>query len=85
MRVPSDTPLHEWIAALIRENKLYRFYKTWEWLALRDEVMADHHNECERCAERGRYTRADTVHHEFEVRKHPHMALTRVLEQCQSD
>lgn len=80
MRVPSDIPLREWIAELIGSGRLYRFYKTVEWLGLRAQVMADHHYECERCAEAGRYTRADTVHHEYEVRKHPHMALTRWVE-----
>lgn len=81
MRVPDTMPLREWIIQLIREGKLYKFYKTVEWLTLRAQVMADHHSECERCAERGRLTRADTVHHEFEVRKHPHMALTRYVDE----
>lgn len=81
IRVPTDVPLREWIISLIREGKLYKFYKTIEWLMLRNEVMTDHHWECERCAERGRYTRADTVHHEFEVKKFPHMALTRWIDE----
>lgn len=77
MHVPTDRPLREWILELTRDGKLYKFYKTFEWFTLRSEVMADHHNECEMCEERGRYSRADTVHHEFEVKKHPEMALTR--------
>lgn len=93
MRVPSDRTLSDWIYELIRTNKLYQFYKTCEWLSLRDEIMEDHHYECERCEElgaweregRGRWYRserhhlrkAETVHHEFEVRDHPSMALTR--------
>lgn len=81
MRVPSDVPLAAWIQTLVDENKLYKFYKTFEWLSLRSEVMADHHNECEMCEERGRYSRADTVHHEFVVKKHPEMALTRWIEE----
>lgn len=79
MRVPDNTSLREWIMQLERDGKLYRFYKTEDWRRLRDQVMADHHSECERCAAQGRYTRADTVHHEFEVRKHPDMALTRYV------
>ena len=81
IRVPSDVSLREWIIQLIREGKLYRFYKTEEWLSLRADVMEDHHNECSRCAERGRLNRADTVHHEFEVKKFPHMALTRWVDE----
>ena len=97
MHVPTDRPLREWILELTRDGKLYKFYKTFEWLTLRSEVMADHHNECEMCdelgaweldgsgrterSERRRYSRADTVHHEFEVKKHPEMALTRWIEE----
>lgn len=80
MRVPSDRPLGSWISDLAANGKLYRFYKTDEWMALRAEVMEDHHFECERCAERGRYRRADTVHHELHVRDYPSMALTRYID-----
>lgn len=81
MRVPSDTTLAEWIRDLEKSGRIYRFYKTDDWRDLRDAVMRDHHNECEMCASKGRYTRADTVHHEFEVRRHPHMALTRYIDE----
>lgn len=77
MRVPMDVPLSDWVSQLERDGRLYRFYKTKEWRALRDEVMSDHHWECEACRRRGVYRRADTVHHEHEVRKRPWMALTR--------
>lgn len=77
MRVPTDIPLREWITDLIRSGKLYKFYKTFEWRALRSSVMEDHHYECEMCEAEGEYGRADTVHHEFEVKRHPEMALTR--------
>lgn len=81
MHVPTDQRLEDWIYELMRKHKLYTFYKTPEWRALRAEVMADHHNECERCEQHGRLTPADTVHHEYEVRKHPGMALTRYVTQ----
>lgn len=77
MRVPVNMSLAAWIRELMRTNKLYQFYKTMEWRSLRDEVMADHHWECERCESQGKLTRAVTVHHEYEVRKHPELALTR--------
>lgn len=77
MRVPTDRPLREWILELAAAGKLYTFYKTPEWLSLRAEVMADNHNECKRCAGRGEYSKADTVHHENEVRKRPDLALSR--------
>lgn len=77
MRVPAHMTLREWILDLMEERRLYRFYKTDDWLTLRDEVMRDHHYECVRCEEKGEYSPADTVHHEYEVKKFPHMALTR--------
>ena len=96
MRAPNDTPLREWIISLMHSGRMYKFYKTDDWLELRAAVMRDHHNECERCAELGAwvksggasvrsttlfYMRADTVHHEFEVKKFPHMALTRWVDE----
>lgn len=77
MHVPTDRSLEAWLRELMGQHKLYLFYKSPEWRQLRAEVMADHHNECERCREQGRLTMADTVHHEHEVRKRPDMALTR--------
>lgn len=85
MHVPTNISLGEWIRQLIRDNKLYLFYKTPEWLALRDEIMADHHYECEDCAEKGKLTRADMVHHEYEVREYPDMALTRYVEDAEGE
>lgn len=73
----NNAELAAWIRELIRENKLYKFYKSNEWIALRAEVMRDDHYECQHCLKRGIYTRADMVHHVNEVRKHPNMALTK--------
>lgn len=75
--MPTDRPLASWIRELESQGKLYTFYKTPEWRALKEQVMHDHGNECEACAAKGKYTRADTVHHEKEVRKFPGLALTR--------
>ena len=69
-----------WINELISKNKLYSFYKSPEWLALRGQVMADNHNECRVCARpwefpelcgketAARYRRAQTVHHVYTVK-----------------
>lgn len=79
MYVPLNVSLADWIRELIDIDKLYRFYKTREWLDLRADVLADHHGECERCEREGRLSKAETVHHEFEVREHPDLALTRFI------
>ena len=77
MRVPTDIDLATWIRQLIREDKIWIFYKTDDWLELRDDVMSDAHNECQHCLKKGKYTRAEMVHHINEVRKRPDLALTR--------
>ena len=76
-RVPQDIALDVWIRQLIREDKIYQFYKSDDWLELRDEVMRDHHNECLHCMRNGIYKRAEMVHHVNEVRKRPDLALTK--------
>lgn len=79
VRIPTDKTLARWIRELARDGKLYAFYKTPEWLALRLSVMSDNHWECARCRAKSPalYTRAQTVHHEMEVKEHPELALSR--------
>lgn len=69
--------LATYIRRLLAEGNEWKFYKSREWLALRDEVLREGHYECARCLEHGRYTRAVMVHHVNEVRKRPDMALTK--------
>lgn len=77
MRIPSDKPLAQWIRELIADGALYKFYKTLEWLELRQSVMDEAHNECEICREAGIYSMAVTVHHVNEVKDRPELALSR--------
>lgn len=65
------------VQTLVSANQLHKFYTCAEWLSLRAEVLADDHFECQDCKAHGRYTRADTVHHDRFVRKHPELALSR--------
>ena len=50
MHVPSDRPLASWIRELYADDKIYVFYNSPEWKALRHEVLEDHGFECEECA-----------------------------------
>ena len=75
--VPHDIPLATWIRKLIKDGNIYTFYKSNEWLSLRDDVMRDAHYECQHCMRNGIYKRAEMVHHVNEVRKRPDLALTR--------
>ena len=76
-RIPVDVPLAVWIRYLIKEDAVWKFYKTDDWEELRDEVMRDAHYECQHCLKKGIYKRAEMVHHINEVRKRPDLALTR--------
>ena len=76
-RIPNDIPLATWIRQLIEEDALWKFYKSNEWMELKDDVMRDAHYECQHCLKKGKYTRAEMVHHINEVRKRPDLALTR--------
>lgn len=71
------TNLAAYIRELIDQDRLYVFYKSKEWIELREEVLRDNHYECVHCLQRGAYTRAVMVHHVNEVRKRPDMALTK--------
>ena len=75
-----------WIRTLIEEDRLWKFYKTKQWIRLKQRILEEHHYECAICKSRGRITRYDvsrdgsrkllsTVHHVNEVRLHPELAL----------
>lgn len=77
MRIPQDKSLNEYIKDLIRRDKVELFYYTDDWKELRADILKDFHNECHECLKKGRYTRADCVHHINEVRHRPDLALSR--------
>ncbi|RDU22198.1 HNH endonuclease [Anaerosacchariphilus polymeriproducens] len=65
------------IIELIKIDKLYQFYKSKEWMSLKNEVLKEHHNECVWCKQQGIIKKAVTVHHVQFVKKHPYLALSR--------
>lgn len=69
--------LSNWIKQLIRDDKLYQFYKSKEWKKLKEQVLQEAHYECEWCKKKGKITRAVEVHHVQLVRKHPELALSK--------
>lgn len=72
-----DKPLKEWIEEQIELDRLYRFYKTDEWIDLRDKILEENHNECKWCKSEGKIELAETVHHIQHVKSHPELALSR--------
>lgn len=67
--------LKTWIEGLLKEGKLYKFYKSAQWLNVRERILKESHYECEWCREKGKISKAETVHHMQYVKKHPEQAL----------
>lgn len=65
----------QWIRELIQQGKEYKFYKTREWLDLRQRILDKCHNECQECLKQGKYTEAKNVHHINELKDRPDLAL----------
>lgn len=63
------------IKELIADNKLYKFYKSKEWIQIKNRVLIENHYECMWCKERGKISKAETVHHIQFVKKHPELAM----------
>lgn len=59
--------------------KWHRFYTGGAWLRVRGEVLAGDRFECQRCKGRGRYRRANTVHHVRAVEQFPELSLCKVF------
>ena len=77
MRIPTDISLDKHIRNLIASNRIIDFYQSEDWKELRQEVLEEHNHECQECLKRGRYTKADCVHHVNEVRQVPRLALSK--------
>ena len=69
--------LAKWINKLIKDNQLWKFYKSIEFRRLKEEVLIEQHYECQECKKKGIITKANTVHHVQFVRKHPELALSK--------
>jgi 5-methylcytosine-specific restriction endonuclease McrA len=82
MHIPKDKRLEDWIRELYKNNEIVKFYKSIEWRELRAKILERSHNECQRCIEHGKYTRAITVHHINEVRNRPDLALSEYYIDC---
>lgn len=83
--------LKNWIEELIRQGQLWKFYKSKEWLELKEKILEENHYECAECRKAGKITRYDvdddgnkklisTVHHIQFVRTHPALALSRTYQ-----
>lgn len=68
--------LEQWITQLIKEDKLYKFYKSKKWKQKKEKILREFHNECAWCRKKGKISEAETVHHIQFVKKYPSLALS---------
>ncbi len=64
----------EYVKRCIKED-IHRFYTWGPWKRIRKEVLKMDKHECQRCREKGIYTKATTVHHVNYVKRHPELAI----------
>lgn len=64
-----------WLRALIAAGDVHPFYVTAEWRSLSSDVLKLDRHECQVCKARGRYHRAELVHHVNQVKLRPDLAL----------
>ena len=65
------------ITYLLQTGQIEEFYNSKEWKKLKKEVLKEQKYECQYCKEKGKYSRATTVHHQFYVRYYPQLALSK--------
>lgn len=64
-----------WVVRLVKDNKVHEFYNSPIWKQKKREVLKQQHFECQRCKQKGKYSKARTVHHKKYLRVHPELAL----------
>lgn len=65
----------KWLQGLIARGDVHPFYCTTQWISLSRQVLEMDKHECQICKQRGRYHRAELVHHVNHVRDAPALAL----------
>jgi 5-methylcytosine-specific restriction endonuclease McrA len=65
----------DYVKKCISDNDIHRFYIWKPWLHVRSKVLEMDRYECQDCKAKGKYTKANTVHHCNYVKKHPDLAL----------
>lgn len=77
MALPHMTPARlERLRQYLDAGTEARFYWSSPWQRLRSYVLDLDRHECQICKARGRYSRADIVHHVKHLRERPDLALS---------
>ena len=59
----------------IEKGNVSVFYKSSIWLHKREEILIRDNKECQICKAKGRYHKAECVHHIKHLRQYPNLAL----------
>lgn len=63
------------IIDILSSGKLDRFYKSKDWMKVREDVLIRDNNECQMCKAQGRVSLAQCVHHKKHLKDYPMLAL----------
>lgn len=69
----------EFVKRCIAED-IHRFYVWGKWKRKRKEILEIDNNECQVCKSKGKYTKANTVHHVKFLDRFPELALENYYE-----
>ena len=79
MNVSNQYEVGLWVQGLIKDcaklGNMAGFYEHRYWRRLRKEVLVADKYECQHCKAKGKYTKANTVHHVNYLKLHPELAL----------
>ena len=64
------------LVALLNTGRENVWYNSEPWRSMRETVLRADRYECQRCKERGRYSRAVLVHHVKHLKDRPDLALS---------
>lgn len=67
------------IKHLINTDNTAAFYNDRSWRKLAHNILSEQHNECQLCKGKGKYNKADIVHHVNYLRKRPDLAYCRTF------
>ena len=64
------------LVSAIKQGNTMKFYKSKEWRKKRLEILDNHNGECQKCKGKGKYNKANCVHHILQLNNRIDLALT---------
>ena len=60
----------------IENNNVSAFYNSWTWRKKSKEILKRDNYECQICKSKGRFHKAECVHHKKHIKEYSYLALT---------